>query len=116
MRGGRDNHPHMRKIVRMDMINTLWVAVLVGVLIGAFAPEWIKFSAAVVAVVLSGLLVRVTAHHARFVVSPWLIAVSGVVFGLWSWHYARRRGLQHLGEFELRNRWTNARTISSWGW
>jgi hypothetical protein len=77
--------------------------------------------------VLSGLIdlvprpsVRRHGHVAgRLVAVPspsWLIAAGGVFFGLWAWHYARKRGLQHLGAAELNSRWTNVRDVSKWGW
>jgi hypothetical protein len=103
----------------------------------------VKAIAAGAAIVLSGALLRVTritrqpvhvrvavpahghvrvahlavqpATHFHFSVVPWL-AVAAVVFGIWSWHAARRRGLQHLGAAELRARWTNFRSVSKWGW
>jgi hypothetical protein len=49
-------------------------------------------------------------------VRRWLIGLIGVGFGLWAWHYARKRGLQHLGQSELKTRWNNVRGISRWGW
>jgi hypothetical protein len=46
---------------------------------------------------LSGLLVRVhPAHHLHLVVPLWLIALAGVIFGLWSWHYGRLRDYNTL--------------------
>ena len=106
------------------MSNALWIGLLIGVPVGTFAPEWVKIPVFVIALVLSDLIhgtsqnVRnVTGvHNVHFAVPPALIGIAGVAFGLWAWHYARRRGLQHLGQTELRNRWTAARASSKWGW
>lgn len=98
------------------MLNMFWVGVLAGMAVSAFAPDWVKAITAVAAAVFSRLLVRVSPHHLQFVAPPWLIALSGVAFGVWSWHYARKRGLQHLGKAELNTRWKAVRGISKWGW
>jgi hypothetical protein len=109
------------------MFNALWFGILVGVVLGNFAPEWVKIVAFVIALVLSDLKYEVSrnvhkvtnfhsVHNVHFTVPPELIGLVGVGFGLWAWHYARKRGLQHLGEAELRTRWSNARASSKWGW
>jgi hypothetical protein len=102
-------------------MHVFWVGVLAGMAVIALGPGWLKLATLVVAVVLSGLLMRLRTlphHHLQFhaTVPPLLIAVAGVVFGLWAWHYARKRGLQQLGEHELRNRWGAMRGVSKWGW
>jgi hypothetical protein len=100
------------------MSNALWVGLLVGVPVGAFAPGWAKIVVFLIALLFSDLVGGVShnIHNIHFVVPLWLIGVGGVAFGLWSWHYARKRGLQHLGQAELRNRWTTVRGTSKWGW
>jgi hypothetical protein len=106
------------------MPNLLWVGLLIGVPVGAFAPGWVKPIVFVVALVLSDLVHTIShngqnAHfgqNVHFAVSPALIGAIGVGFGLWAWHYARKRGLGHLGQAELNNRWNNTRGISRWGW
>jgi hypothetical protein len=110
-----------------DMSNALWFGILVGVLVGTFAPEWARIVVFLIALVLSDLAYQASkgihnirnvhnVHNVHFVVSPELIGVVGIVVGLWAWHYARRRGLQHLGRAELNTRWTAVRGISRWGW
>lgn len=104
--------------------NALWIGMLVGVLVGNFAPGWVKIGAFLVAVVGSDLVQKAShrVHGApnlnsvHFALPPWLIGAAGVAFGLWAFHFARKRGLQHLGQAELRNRWTNVRRVSKWGW
>jgi len=109
------------------MSNALWVGLLIRILAGAFAPVWVKFGVFLVALLASGLVMKASrsvhsAHGVYNVIGvhpvmpPWLIGVFGLAFGLWSWHYARKRGLQHLSQHELRTRWRNARRISKWGW
>ena len=109
------------------MLNTLCICLLVGILVGAFAPEWAKIGVFLVALVGSDLVQKAShsVHSAHGVhnvngldsaMSPWLIGVAGLAFGLWSWHFARKRGLDHLGKAELRTRWANVRRISKWGW
>ena len=103
------------------MLKTLCICLLVGILVGAFAPEWAKIGVFLVALVGSDL-VQKASHSVHGVkglhsaMPPWLIGVAGLAFGLWSWHFARKRGLDHLGKAELRTRWTNVRRISKWGW
>jgi hypothetical protein len=93
-----------------------WTGVLAGMVVSAFAPGWVKGIVTVAAVLLSGLLARFHPRgHVHLTVSPLLIGAAGVVFGLWSWHYARKRGLQHLGESEARTRWERVREESKWG-
>jgi hypothetical protein len=108
------------------MSNALWLGILVGLAIGVFAPEWAKIVVFLFALLFSDLvqtvLHRVHSAHgtsvrsAHFAVPPELIGAAGLVLGLWAWHYARKRGLQHLGRAELRSRWTAVRGISRWGW
>jgi len=106
------------------MSNALWLGVLAGVVLGSFAPEWVRIVVFIIALLLSDLtheasrnVYNVTNfHNYHFEVPPLLIGLAGLAFGLWAWHYARRRGLQHLGEYELRTRWTNVRGSSKWGW
>jgi len=101
------------------MSNALWLGILIGVPVGAFAPGWLKPIVWVVALVLSDLVHTQNVQNVQglhFAIPPWLIGLLGVLFGLWSWHYARKRGLQHLGQAELRTRWAAARGISKWGW
>jgi hypothetical protein len=100
-------------------MNMFWTGVLVAMVVSAFVPGWVKGIIFVVAVFLSGVLVRLhahTPHHLTFVVPEWLIALAGVSFGVFAWHYARLRGLQQLGSAELRTRWGNVRRVSKWGW
>jgi hypothetical protein len=103
------------------MSHALWVGVLIGVPVGAFAPQWVKIVVFLIVLLLSEV-VRGASHgvgnlsHVHFVWPPWLIGVIGVVIGLSAFHYARRRGLAHLGQAELRSRWTTVRGISRWGW
>jgi hypothetical protein len=100
-------------------MNMFWTGVLLAMVASAFAPGWVKGIIFVVALMLSGVLVRLQAHaphHLHAVMSPWLIAVAGVGFGIFAWHYARVRGLAQLGTAELRTRWTNVRRVSRWGW
>lgn len=103
------------------MSNALWVGLLIGILAGVFAPVWVKFGIFLVALLASGLVTKAShsvhsAHGAHLAMPPWLIGVAGLAFGLCSWHFARKRGLQHLGQAELRTRWRNVRGISKWGW
>lgn len=120
------------------MSHALWVGLLIGIPVGTFAPEWAKIGGFVIALLLSDLVQKVvhsvTAHSAsvhrihsvglhsasvqsaHFALPPWFIGALGLAFGIWSWHFARKRGLQHLGRAELRTRWTAARGISKWGW
>lgn len=102
-------------------MHMLCIGVLLGMLVTGFAPSWVKALVFVAAVLFSGLLVTLSAHSHGHVsthmhVSPLLIALGGVAFGVWSWHYARWRGLQHLAIAEARNRWALARGVSKWGW
>jgi Na+-translocating ferredoxin:NAD+ oxidoreductase RnfD subunit len=97
-------------------MNMFWTGVLAGVVVSAIAPGWVKGITAVAAVVLSGLLSRLhQGGHFHLTMSPALIGVAGVAFGLWSWHYARKRGLRHLADSELRTRWERVRDESKWG-
>jgi hypothetical protein len=106
------------------MSNALWVGVLVGVPVGAFAPEWAKIVVFLIALLLSDLAHGASrnlhnvhnVHNVHFMVPLWLIGVAGLAFGLWAWHYARKRGLGHLGQAELRTRWAAVRGSSRWGW
>ncbi len=106
------------------MSNALWVGILVGVPVGTFAPEWARIVIFLIALLLSDLIHGAShnvhnvanLHNVHFAVPPWLIGLVGLAFGLWAWHYARRRGLQHLGQAELRTRWTAVRGTSRWGW
>jgi len=100
------------------MSNAFWVGVLLGVPFGAFAPGWTKPVVFLIALVLADLVHGAShnIHNLHFVVPPWLIGLAGVLFGLWAWHYARKRGLQQLGRAELNNRWNLTRGISRWGW
>jgi hypothetical protein len=77
----------------------------------------VKFWVFLVALVGSDLVQKAShSVHVHSAMFPWLIGVAGLAFGLWSWHFARKRGLQHLGEHELRTRWKHVRGISTWGW
>jgi len=99
-------------------MHVFWLGVLAGMAVAVVAPGWLKAITAGVAVLLSGLLVNLPTHghdHFHAKVSPWLIAVGGVGFGLWAWHYARKRGLLHLGQSELNTRWERVREESKWG-
>ena len=97
-------------------MNMFWVGVLAGMVVSAIAPGWVKAIVTVVAVMFSGLLMRFHQRgHVHLTVSPYLIGIAGVVFGLWAWHYARLRGLKHLGESEMRTRWDRVRDESRWG-
>jgi hypothetical protein len=105
--------------VEAGILNMFWAGILAGMIVSAFAPGWVKGLITVVAALLSRLVMRVNPrppHQLQFVVHPYLIALAGVVFGVWSWHYARKRGLQHLGATELQSRWTAVKGISKWGW
>jgi hypothetical protein len=99
-------------------MNMFWTGVLAGMVVSAFAPGWVKGITTVVAVVFSGLVMRVSAHaphHVHFAIPAWAFAWGGVAFGLWSWHYARKRGLDHLGVAEAKTRWERVRETSKWG-
>jgi hypothetical protein len=116
-RKGRRNQHRPAKRGGDDM-NMLWIGVLAGMIVCA-GPEWLKILTFVVAVLFSGLLVHLPVHghgHPHATANPWVLAIGGVGFGVWSWHYARKRGLQHLGAAELNTRWTNVRKMSKWGW
>lgn len=98
-----------------------WLGILAGMVVAAFAPGWMKAIVFIAAVVFSGLLVRIPAHpqgiaHLHLTVPPLVIVIGSLAFGAFAWHYARLRGLQHLGSAELRTRWANVRNISKWGW
>lgn len=106
-----------------DHMHILWLGVLGAMVVSAIAPGWIKAIVFVAALMFSGLLVRLPVHphghlHLTFAprVYPTLIALAAVGFGIWSWHSARKRGLKHLGDAELRDRWSRVRGISKWGW
>jgi hypothetical protein len=97
-------------------MNEVWIGVLAGILVGEFAPEWMKIITFIASLLLSGLLIRFhPSGHAHLMASPGVIAIAGVIFGIWSWHYARKRGLQHLGKSELATRWERVREESKWG-
>ncbi len=106
------------------MYNALWIGVLLGVLVGAFAPGWVKPIVFVVALIFSDLVHAASRnvqnaanlHNVHFAVPLWLVGIAGLAFGLFAWHYARKRGLQHLGAAELRTRWAAVRGTSKWGW
>jgi hypothetical protein len=103
------------------MFNPLLIGILIGVPVGAFAPEWLKILTFVIALLFSGLLVEAQGasrniHDVHFSAHSWLIGIVGIAFGLWALHYARRRGLQQLGKAELGARWRTVRGISKWGW
>jgi hypothetical protein len=104
------------------MPNAFWIGILIGVPVGAFAPGWLKPIVFVIALLLSDLVytssrnIQHNIQHTHFAVPLWLIGLIGVGFGLWAWHYARKRGLQQLGKAELNTRWNNVRGISRWGW
>jgi len=97
-------------------MNMFWTGMLAGLVLSAIAPGWVKGITTIAAVVLSGLLSRFhQGGHVHLSVSPALLGVGGVIFGLWSWHYARKRGLQHLADSELKTRWERVREESKWG-
>lgn len=100
------------------MSHALWVGILIGVPVGAFAPQWIKIAVFLIVLLLSEVVHGVShgVSSIHFVWPPWLIGVIGVAIGLLALHFARRRGLEHLGQAELRNRWNTVRGISRWGW
>jgi len=103
------------------MSNMLWLGILLGVLVGTFAPQLVKIAVFLIALLLSDLIHGVShgvhnVSNLHFAMPLWLIGVAGLGVGLWAWHYARKRGLEQLGEAELKTRWTNVRGISKWGW
>jgi len=106
------------KGVGADVSNSLWFGILIGILVGTFAPGGVKIVVFIIMILLSDVVHGTSHdfHNIHFVVPPWLIGLAGLIFGLWAFHFARRRGLQHLGQAELQNRWTSARGISKWGW
>jgi hypothetical protein len=124
------NSAYLHKVgegVGTDMSNALWLGIVVGVLVGTFAPEWVRILVFVIAGLLSDLAYQASKgihnihnirsiHNVHSALPSWLIVIAAVVFALWAWHYARRRGLQHLGRAELNTRWTAVRGISRWGW
>lgn len=90
-----------------------WGMLLVGVLIGLFAPAWLAWLVALVALVGLGAFQAVTVNHGSHVHAGGLIwlfifAVGGIAGMI----YGRIRGLRHLGESEFRTRWGNIRRIS----
>jgi hypothetical protein len=65
-------------------MNMFWTGVLLAMVVSAFAPGWVKGIIFVVALMLSGVLVRLQAHaphHLHAMVSPWLIAAGGSASG-----------------------------------
>jgi hypothetical protein len=115
---GEGRRNQRRRAKGGDDMNMLWIGVLAGMIV-CVGPEWLKILTFVVAVLFSGLLVHLPVHghgHLHATANPWVLAIGGVGFGVWSWHYARKRGLQHLGAAELNTRWTNVRRMSKWGW
>ena len=102
------------------MHNEFWLGVLIGVPVGAFAWGWLKPLVFVVALVLADVVpttsAKHTIEHVHYKVPPALIGLIAVLFGLWSWHYARKQGLKNLGAAELKTRWTNVKGVSKWGW
>jgi hypothetical protein len=104
------------------MLDTHWlcIGILAGMVIVFLAPGWLKIVAFVAALWFSGLLGHFkllhSHEHFHWSVPPLLYLVGGVAIAFFGWHYARRRGLVQLGDFELENRWRNLRTVSKWGW
>lgn len=100
------------------MSHWLWIGIMVGVLVGTFLPELVRIVLFFIALLLSDLVHGVShdVSHIHAVLPLWLLGIGGVAFGFWAWHYARKRGLGHLGQAELSARWGNARKISKWGW
>lgn len=88
---------------------------LIGVLIGLFAPEWVAWIVVLVALIALGAFRVVTVNHSSHIRTGDLIwififALGGIV-GL---IYGRIRGLRHLGEAEFRTRRASVRRISRW--
>ncbi len=98
-----------------------WMGLLIGLLIGLLAWDWLAWLGVIVAVVMLGALHLVSKTHIHGVhgvpavhVSMgglfWLLvlvigAIGGVIYG-------RIRGLRHLGEAEFRTRMTNVKKVS----
>ena len=102
------------------MSTTLWLGIWIGVLIGSFAGGGIRLAVFLISLLLWE--VHTVTHaiggigHVHFTVPPVVIGIAGVAVGLLMFHFARLRGLAHLGQYELNTRWTNVRRISKWGW
>jgi hypothetical protein len=95
-------------------------------------PGWVRLITLVAGIVLSRLLFRwpfhghakvhghalpgVHVHAAGLGKYPVLIAIIAVVFAIWAWHYARKRGLIHLAAANLNTQWATVRSVSKWGW
>jgi asparagine N-glycosylation enzyme membrane subunit Stt3 len=98
-----------------------WWGLLIGLLIGLLAWEWLGWLGVLVALIMLGAFHLVTTNHVvanRHIHGVhvsignlfWLfIFVLGGLVGL---YFGRRRGLRHLGESDFRTRWANVRNIS----
>lgn len=95
-----------------------WMGLLIGLLIGLLAWDWLAWLGVIVAVVMLGALHLVSKTHIHGVPGVhvsmgglfWLLvlvigAIGGVIYG-------RIRGLRHLGEAKFRTRMTNVKKVS----
>jgi hypothetical protein len=93
-----------------------WIGLLIGLLVGLLAWDWLGWLGVLIAVVALGALHLVTKGHGHGIhVSAgslfWvLVFVVGALTGL---YFGRQRGLRHLGEHEYRTRSGYIRNISS---
>ena len=95
-----------------------WMGLLIGLLIGLLAWDWLAWLGVIVALVMLGAFHVVSKTNIHGVPGThvsmgglfWLLvlvvgAIGGVIYG-------RIRGLRHLGEAEFRTRMTNVKKVS----
>jgi hypothetical protein len=94
-----------------------WIGLLIGLLVGLLAWDWLGWLGVLIALVGLGALHVVTKVHGHghgIHVSAgnlfWAVVfILGCLTGL---YFGRQRGLRHLGEAEYRTRWANVRNVS----
>ena len=95
--------------------HSFWLGVLIGLLVGLLAWDWLGWLGVLIALVALGAFHVVTHVHGHGIhISAgnlfWVFVFAlGGVTGL---YFGRQRGLRHLGEHEYRTRWTNVRNVS----
>jgi hypothetical protein len=92
--------------------HAFWFGILLACLIVWILPGWVGGILFVIALFASDVLHSI--GHGHFTSSDALLLIIGgigVVVGLW---FGRRRGLQHLGEYEFITRWRNVLGIHRW--